>query len=285
MEKAVLATLKYFKIFDYPTSFEEIYFYLQKKTSKIRLQQVLVSLIKKKYLIYNESQAKYTVGEYSIKQKSKSKSQISKMLIRQSISKNKIKKIQLYIKLLSFFPQIRLIGLSGSLAMLNAKKSDDIDLFIITDFQRLWTGRFACLLIAQLLGIRRSRLSNQAKDKVCLNLFFDNNNLVISKKKQTVYVAHEVLQMKPLVNKELIHERFLKANSWVYTVFPNYPKIKTKKYNAKRDKHSFLGDYVELIVKKLQFFIIKKHKTKEIITKYQLWFFPEDFENKISDII
>ena len=41
------------------------------------------------------------------------------------------------------------------------------------------------------------------------------------------------------------------------------------------------SDFIELISKKLQLSIINRHKTNEIITNKQLWFFPEDFENKL----
>jgi hypothetical protein len=43
-----------------------------------------------------------------------------------------------------------------------------------------------------------------------------------------------------------------------------------------------LGDVVEYILKKFQLFLINRHRTKEIITKSQLWFHPDDFEKKIK---
>ena len=44
----------------------------------------------------------------------------------------------------------------------------------------------------------------------------------------------------------------------------------------------FMIDKVESVLKKLQLFSINKHKTSELITDSQLWFHPEDFENKIK---
>ena len=41
--------------------------------------------------------------------------------------------------------------------------------------------------------------SNTITNKVCLNLFFDESDLAVPKFKRSEYVAHEVLQMKPLV--------------------------------------------------------------------------------------
>jgi hypothetical protein len=84
--------------------------------------------------------SEYTVGEYCIK-KSKvnppaggQKSKVWKYNQKYLFSQEKLQnwRVRLYLKILSFFPQIKLIGLSGSLAMMNADKDDDIDLFIIT---------------------------------------------------------------------------------------------------------------------------------------------------------
>ncbi|GIW64751.1 MAG: hypothetical protein KatS3mg092_0684 [Patescibacteria group bacterium] len=331
MKKEILKVLNYFLFFDYPPTFEEIYTFLPIQTTKKRLNQELEHLIKqKKLLILNFellTDKRYTVGEYGIK-KSKIKNQKSKIIqqftdfeerVRESGRKLSSWRFKLYIKLLSFFPQIKLVGLSGSISMMNAKKNDDIDLFIITAQNRLFTARFIAIILAQFLGLRRYRdfearrrnfyapvgplfplkaektsqvaknlASSPHKDKICLNIFFDEIDLVVPKFKQSEYVAHEVLQMKPIVNKEQIYERFLYANRWVKKFFPNIfinTKIKSKVKSQKSKlklKIKNLGDRLEKLLKKIQLKLINKHKTTEIITDTQLWFHPDDFEKKIK---
>jgi len=231
MKSEILSVIKYFSFFNYFPTEDEIYLFLKTKTSRVKFKQIL-----------NEMAIKNTVGEYGIKVKS---------------SLMKIKKIDRYVRLLSYFPQIKLIGLSGSVAMNNAKEEDDIDLFIITAKNRLFTARFIAILIAQLLNLKRFRVTRFAlhatrtnRDKVCLNLFFDESNLKVPKNKRTEYVAHEILQMKPLVNKNNTHMMFI--------------------------------DF-ELFIKKLQLYFINKHKTNEIVTDTQLWFHPVDFNKKIKN--
>lgn len=305
MEKQLASVFDYFAIFDYFPSFEEVYTFFPKKISKKRLKTVYEA-------------KKYTVGEYS---KNKLKIQNSKF----KISKEKLSnwRFRAYVKLISFFSQINLIGLSGSVAMMNAKEFDDIDLFIITAKNRLFTGRFISLLFAQLFGIRRLRQSgsyhtvfsdnltskerqvtvskkelslltkhqtrstDHFKDKVCLNLFFDSSNLKIPKSKQTLFVGHEVLQMKPLVSKDFTYEKFLSANRWVYSFFPNAKgssKIKIRKLRQSNDcailKRVF--DLVEAVLKRIQLSIIYSHKTTEIITNTQLWFHPDDYGKRFK---
>lgn len=298
-EKEISGVLRYFSFFDYPPTLEEIHTFLPIKTTKEKLKKELERLVKKKIIknckLEIENSSRYTLPEYS---KNRSyKLGVMSYKGRFKISQKKLQnwRFRVYIKLLSFFPQIKLIGLSGSIAMMNAEEKDDIDLFIITARNRLWTGRMIALLIAQLLGIRRKRIYYPRrpsqilyKDKLCLNLFFDESSLTVPKHKQTEYVAHEVLQMKPPINKGKTYERFLAANRWVLKIFPNAHQIfnypQTNFFEIFRGKQfsKFIGDVLENTLKKLELTIIKQHQTNEIVTHTQLWFFPEDFEHKIT---
>jgi predicted nucleotidyltransferase len=229
-------------------------------------------------------------------------------------------RFRVYVKLLSFFPQIKLVGLSGSLAMMNAGKNDDIDLFIITAKKRLFTGRIIALFLAEVFGLRKKFGKNKKSpkifrfypmkadladlsEKVCLNLFFDESDLVVPEFKRNAYVAHEVLQMKPIVNKDCTYEKFLEANDWVFKIFPNSKsniKYQTSKLHIKNQNHlnnfgflivilrfafcilNFLAVKIEEALKSFQLYFINKHKTTEIITATQLWFHPEDFSEKLK---
>ena len=259
----------------------------------------------------------------------------SNFLKRQQISINKLSswKFRLFLQLVTLAPSIKFVGLSGSVAMLNADEDHDLDLFIITGKNRLWTGRFIALLLTQLLGIRRSRhsgkvrrsvgprpeslldsgvvplsgtpqndnnetmkqCSNFTRDKICLNLFFDESDPAVPKFKRSEYVAHEVLQMKPLIEKDNIYLRFIDANRWVFDIFPNtkndYRRLLTDyhrySYPRKSVSHPWksLVNKIESILKKMQLYFIRKHQTTEIITENQLWFHPDDFAKKVNNLI
>ena len=274
MEKEIAKVIKYFSFFAYHPTLDEIYTFLRVKINKQKL--------------------KYTPPQYSIRRK---------------ISQKKLNnwRFRAYLRLISLFPQIKLIGLSGSISMMNAKEDDDIDLFIITAKNRLFTGRLITLALAQIFGLRRHRqfrkldtvffnrhtpmgplaivskkVSSLSKNKVCLNLFFDESNLKVPKFKQTEFVGHEVLQMKSLVVKDNIHEKFLEANKWVFRLFPNaVPPVIPVKTGIQTKYIPLTFNFIELILKKFQLRSINKHKTSEIITPTQLWFHPDDFEKKL----
>jgi len=206
---------------------------------------------------------------------------LARTLRRQKISRQKIKQRALIIKLLGNLPWVKFIGLSGSVSMQNAHVKDDIDLFVITAKNRLWTARFLLVCITTILGIKRQFGEKFASNKLCFNLFFSEANLRVPQFKRTVYVAHEVLQLKPLVNKNQTYERFLWANKWIISLFPNAKQlIPTTRFPKANSELAF--GLVEQALRKLQLWLIKRHQTTEIITETQLWFFPDDFEKKLK---
>ncbi len=284
LQREILQTLKYFAFFDYAPTSLEVYTFLRKKSTKTHLESILQKMSQGKGIKSVEFESprskgllRYTLGGYTIKTQSYRK--------RKKISNKKLDRIWPYIRLLSKFPQIKLIGLSGSVGMSSAEELHDVDLFIITDSQRLFTGRIMALFLAQIFGIRRKRLTSSYKNSVCLNLFFDEKNLLIPGPKRSEYVAHEVLQMKPLVQKDDIYSKFIDINKWVFDIFPNArfllkkPQFQTSMRSMER---SLIGDLLEVFVKKLQLVIIKRHQTSEIVTETQLWFHPDDFEKKVK---
>lgn len=309
MEQDILSVIRYFDRFDYSPTTEEIYSFFPRRISLSLLNKRLDILLRKKKLTSGQ-----TMGNFNRFSFYRRRKLFALQKRKEKISQKKISKINFYLKLLSIFPQIKLVGLSGSLAMMNANKNDDIDLFIITARNRLFTGRFIAILLAQLLGIRRLPITNYrlriTRDKVCLNLFFDEKSLLVPSYKATPYVAHEILQMKPVVIRGDIYQRFLKENKWVYKMFPNainskfeYRNLKQIQnlnfLNSKRLEHldlchsilfrisSFvlriLSFYIiESLLKKLQLYFINRHRTTEIVTASQLWFHPVDFGERMK---
>ena len=284
-EKKVISTIEYFTFFKYPPNFEEIYTFTPQKLSKRELQNRLSSLIARGKIFYDSKLRRYTPTQYQNISKTYNE--------RVRNTQEKLEKVSNFIKFVSRLPQVKLLGFSGSVAMQNAQASDDIDFFVITRKNRMWTARFIPLILASLLGKRRKRAERHANDKICLNLFFEESALEVPKSKRTAFVAHEVLQMKPVIVRGNTYKLFLEANEWVFKLFPNAARSDTQifdsmsvlvpaHHSSRKNLVSSLADIVETALKKLQLFLINRHKTSEIISEKQLWFFPEDFEKKIK---
>lgn len=270
MRKEVLKVFHYFAYFSYPPTEKEVYTYVGVKITHANLKQTLKSLVKSKKILENEG--RYTLGGYGIFFKSNIK--------RRLTSQAKMKSAEEFISKLETIPFIKLVGISGSLSMLNAKDSDDIDLFIITSQNQLWTARFISILVAQLLGVRRKRTDTRIQDKICMNLFFEETELTLPIFKQNRFTAHEVMQMKPILNKNKTYEKFLSSNIWITSYFPNI-RIADTKNKRNMLKREDVGD-VEAILKTVQKYLIKRHQTTELILQKQLWFFPQDVQKKLE---
>ena len=288
IKKEILKRLKFFRYFHYFPLEKELYRFLRIKIKKTEYKKILKELEKEKKIKKLKINGKRIVlGDVNFK-KVKPKFSFRIKEYQKKISSSRFK---YYIKILKLFPQIKFIGLSGSLAWGTSGRKDDIDLFIITKKNRLWTGRFIAVFLALILRIKRKRGEKKAPGKVCLNLFFDEACLKVPKIKQNEYVAFELLALKKIVDKG-VYKRLLKENKkFILSYFPNFSLKDIKEDNVdgnlgKRNSFfKFLGDFVEKIVKSFQLFLINRHRTDEFITSFQLWFFPKDFKTKYESLI
>lgn len=277
LHKTIIEVVNYYTYFQYAPTLNEIYNFLTIKTTKNDLKIALSQLVAQGKIatINYKRSTLYALPPLCI-----STQYISD---KRALAQHKLKYIQQYIKFIRLFPQIQLVAVSGTISMMYAKKSDDVDLFVATAPYRLWTGRFICVIIASLMGLRRKRGLDKAPNRICLNMFFDGSDMVIPEKKRNLYTAHEVMQMKPLISKNDSYDFFLAANEWVYDFFPNANIRSTRSvtYNTRKIGKTFFGNIVENILKRFQLLLINRHWTTELITSTQLWFHPNDFEEKL----
>lgn len=284
-ERLVYEVLTYFAVFDYPVTSDQLHLFFQQKIPKEELLSIVDDMVKARKILKNEITRKDSLNYYALLPH---RIHFAKRTAREKISKSKLGRTALFIRLMGIVPIIKLIGLSGSLAMNNATQEEDIDLFIITEKNRIFTGRLIALFLASALGMRRRRNDKRAPDRLCLNLFFDMHALTVPPNKKNVYIAHEIVQMVPLFMRAGVYKEFITANKWVFEYFPNARAVKMEDRRLKIDGEdrrlidlSLIGDLVEAILKRIQLFLINRHKTTEIITDHQLWFFPRDFEKEL----
>jgi len=115
-----------------------------------------------------------------------------------------------YGRLISMLPFVRMVAVTGSLAMDNTGTHGDIDYIIVTTNARLWLCRLFVLAIVRLAAWHGVRL--------CPNYFITERALVFTER--NLYVAHEFAQMIPLFGLE-VHQRMQTLNAWVYAYLPN----------------------------------------------------------------
>jgi hypothetical protein len=122
-------------------------------------------------------------------------------------------------KILSGIHSILLVGVTGGLAMNNARESDDIDFFLIVEDGTIWISRLLSVIL--LSKLRRKRNETRVANKICLNMFISDAQLSLPDTERDLFSAHEVLQMQPLYNRDHTYKKFLYANEWVQKFLPN----------------------------------------------------------------
>ncbi len=279
LQEAILHTIIYSDIFDYPLTKDEIGKWL---IGTNNIEHITKDKIEEIKLIKRKN------GFYFLKGMDKL---VSIRKERKKYSEEKLNKTCKIINRIKLIPSVKLIGITGALAMDNGKKEDDIDLFIITSSGLLWTTRLLVTLLVEMTGMRRHPQEKNVNNKICLNMFMDENNLEIPKKEQDLFSAHEVMQMKPLWDKDKTYQKFLYANKWVKKFLPNavlsYNKepalTRRGRQITKNNKANIFLDLVEVFCKRFQLWYMRKRRTAEVIKEGVIRFHPQDARTWIMD--
>ncbi|MEK7571115.1 MAG: nucleotidyltransferase domain-containing protein [Patescibacteria group bacterium] len=279
-QQAILRTVLYSDLFAFPLAKEELWKFLitRRPLSKKGFEKVLQDGIP--HVITKD-------GLYCL---SGSEASLSKREEHRELFLQKMHAANTIAQKLSYIPTILFIGVSGSLAVGDARPQDDIDFFIITKKETLYSTRLIILSLLEAYGLRRRAGEQTAPDKVCVNLLIDETHLHWEKAKQNLYTAHEIAQVRPLFERENIFRRFLAANDWIHTFLPNSTqellpivgRIWRREYLVLHVLQSLLSKGLIINVSKaLQLRTIRKHHTHEIVTKHKLAFHPYNYETHI----
>jgi len=290
LEKAILATLVYYDVLGRPLTGWEIFRYLIRYQESIKLEKILD-------ILENNPRIEQKNGFYFLKSRTS--------LVKQRIEKQKLvdqrwKKINRVIKLLQNVPYIRLVMVSGSLAMNNPDKQSDIDLLIVTKAGRIWTCRGITTLFIHLLGQRRH--GQLTENRFCLNHYITDQSLKIPL--ASLYNAQTYAHLIPVWQTEVgLYRKFQQANQWLTKYLAFYSgsqqgylrEIGTNRLfdSTRRLRESVLdtqiGDALEFVLKKIQVRRIKKdpltYQTggRVVFDDSQLEFHPDSPEKGILE--
>ncbi len=260
----IIATLFYADIFDYPLTKEELYkFLINSGESNLDKGGIINEIIKNDARLGTDNKYIFLKGRDEI---------VAKRQKRERWSKEKIKIAAVAAGWLKLIPWVRLVGVTGGLALLNSDSEDDIDILIVSKRNRLWLTRLASVLLLEALGRRRRPDDREVCNKICLNMFLDEDHLAVSPRERDLFSAHEVCQLKILWDKEGIGEKFLWENRWIKKFLPNSIFLKQKN-NIKISKSS---NFFEQLAKKIQLWYMRKRRTTEVISDGVIRFHPRD---------
>ena len=202
IKENILATLAYFDMFNYPLTRAEIYLFLGKSHHYELFDDALICLVNggsvykfdRFYTLKNDHYliVRRNDGNKRAEELIKLAGKVGDLLIR--------------------FPFVRGIAISGSLSKNFADDDSDVDLFIITEKNRLWIARTLMHCFKKLAFlVNREHL-------FCMNYYIDMEQLEIVEK--NIYTATEVGTLIPLQG-DMVFEDFYAANTWTRAFLPN----------------------------------------------------------------
>ena len=201
LERAILETLLYSDLFDYPLTVDEVVRFLGLRGTA---EEVRACLAHTQYL---NGRIIELEGYLALRGRG---ALIARRIERAASSERLWRHARRFVRVLRLLPFVRMIAITGSLSMRNSAAGDDIDVLIVTAPDRVWLTRaFAVALVyaGKLCG-----------DTLCPNYVISERALALEK--HTLFVAHEFTQMVPVYG-EAVHQRMSAANAWIQMLLPN----------------------------------------------------------------
>lgn len=205
-------------------------------------------------------------------------------------SETKYKIAQNASRFLSVIPSIDFVGITGSLSMGAARENEDIDLLIITSVGCLWITRLLCHVLLKIKRVQvRHWKDKDIRDKLCLNMFLETKNLSFADRNE-IYTAHELLQIKPLFDRDSAYRRLLISNKWVRQFFPEGYRqslgVSTQDAGP-RNTNIFLVNIIRLFevpARIAQLFHMSTKRTREVVDNSRILFHPAAWNEYIPQI-
>ncbi len=202
LEDAIVQTVAYSDVFQYPLKVEEVHRYLIRwRVAPAELYATLVSpqVVPGRLRAVGEY---YTLpGREEIVETRKRRARASAALWRKAV---------FWGHRIAALPFVRMVAVTGALSVDNSEDGDDLDYLIVTEPGRLWLCRGMVIALV--------RLAARQGDVICPNYFISERALVV--KEHNLYTAHEMAQMVPLSGYGL-YQRMRELNPWVEEWLPN----------------------------------------------------------------
>jgi len=182
---------------------------------------------------------------------------------------------------ISRVPFVKMVGVTGSLAMNSAQDWADIDLMLIVKKDTLWISRPLVYLVLMLAGLKtRQPESKEEKDLLCLNVWVDEGSLSVSHKRRDAYTAHEVLAVIPVFDQGGVFDNWLSANSWAGSYWPKAQKIPNDEYVTPRA--NMLLSALNHLFFVVQYLYMLPKLSVETVRLNEAYFHPFDWSKKIE---
>ncbi len=206
VEAAIIRTVIYGAVFSFPLTVDELHHFLihDEPVSRMRIETALQESewLQERLLRHNGYIA--LVDSVSV---------LELRNQREAEARRLWSKAKQYGRWLARIPFVRMVGLTGALAVRNCPPQDDFDYLLVTSQNRVWLARAFAIVIV--------RLGRLVGVEICPNYVVAETAL--EQKRRDLYTAHEVTQIVPLYGVQCYVD-LRGNNSWVDEFLPNATK-------------------------------------------------------------
>lgn len=275
---AIIRTVAFFDLFDYPLALAEIYKYLYLPERerghnwiiKFLLSEIKISNIEKaleSLVIGGRLETKngfyYLAGREGL---------VLERQRRFNYFNRKIKRAKKIAKIFSCLPWIRMVAIGNIIGAHNLKEESDIDILIIAEKGRIWSVRFFTNLVTMALGLRPKK--GRTRDKICLSFYLATDHLELNSTRleEDIYLAYWLSGLACVFDRTKTFNKFVRSNIWVSEILPNWKPAQPN--TRRRVELSFFSLTVSLIILAFSFWL------EPVIRRVQLKVFPEEIKDK-----
>ena len=201
IDRGVVEALAYADVFDWPLRAAEIHRYLPVEATLGEVESALESGAPSSHLMERTGDLAMLRDRHELAGVRQRRASHSAALWPRAIS---------WARIVGRLPFVRMVAVTGSLAVGAARERDDIDLFVVTADGRLWLTRAMTMAVVRGARLRGLRL--------CPNYLIAAS--AIDLRDRSLYAARELVQMVPVTGGEAYAE-LMAGNAWYRDYLPN----------------------------------------------------------------
>lgn len=260
MRRAIIKTLLYSDIFQYPLTSQEIFDRLEvrcdrKETVERELQQLVASNIVFRFDDF------YTLqDDVSLAIRRSAGNAMARNIMPRAIRRS---------RLIYSFPFVRAVMISGSLSKDFMDKNADIDFFMVTEPGKVWLTRGLLALFQRIVLLNSHKY-------FCVNYYIDHDHLRLDER--NIFTATELITLKPICGNEH-YEALIRENDWIKEYYPQFrPSVPASKKAFAWWPKRFLEILLSPFASALDAFVMKRisQRTQRI--------YGNQFEKKDFDV-
>jgi hypothetical protein len=206
VDRGVVEAVTYADVFDWPLTAAEIHRSLPVTGTRTEVDAAIERL-RQAGVVTSVDRLIVFAGRQELADTRRHKAALSRPLWRHAVR---------YGRVLAALPWVRLVAVTGSLAVDAATDDADIDLFIVTADDRLWLARAMTIGVGKLAA----RAPSTRGLRLCPNYLLTASTLDLPER--DLYTAHELAQLVPLYGPDAYRD-LLARNRWYRDFLPNHP--------------------------------------------------------------